>query len=191
MSNNNDDNNVTAESIIKEKTGIELNFTQTLADSIVSQYMTTIGEDVLKNTFEAMNRKYLDTKYDYSKSEDIQTLKLDEKDRWGNYPDNSITRQIDKLIAKEYGDAILENVREYMKTDEFKVRLKNMTDEVVNYALEGYKEDMITRLRERLVGNAYASVIYENGAAIDQKITDAVQETMYMHEINDHHKNPY
>jgi len=78
-----------------------------------------------------------------------------------------------------------------METDDFKARLKQMADEVVDYALEGYKKDMINRLRERLVGNAFATSLWEEGTPIDAKIEGTVRETMRQHMDSEHYRNGY
>ena len=181
---------VTPESIIKEKTGIELNFTQALADTIVSQYMTSIGEDVLKNTFDIMNEKYLQDKFDDPKN---FKFKLKEySGGWNNkYEDTKLGSAVDRIIADKYGNTIIEYIDEYMKTDEFKEKLKKMADEVIDYALNGYKEDMIKRLRERLVGNAFSTYIYEDDRAIDQKIHDTTMDVMQSHMNASHNSNNY
>ena len=181
---------ITPESIIKEKTGIELNFTQALADTIVSQYMTSIGEDVLKNTFDLMNEKYLQDKL-----ADPKNFKFKLKEYTGGwnskYEDTKLGSVIDHIIADKYGNTITEYIDEYMKTDEFKEKLKKMADEVIDYALNGYKEDMIKRLRERLVGNAYSTSIWEDGQSIDDKVHGTIRDVMQSHMNASHNSNNY
>ena len=176
--------------IIKEKTGIELNFTQALADTIVTQYITNLGEDVLKNTFEAMNEEYINDRFNDPKKFQFNLKKY--TDGWNSRVEyTKLGDTINRLIADTYGNAIVDFVKEYMETDDFKARLKQMADEVVDYALEGYKKDMINRLRERLVGNAFATSLWEEGTPIDAKIEGTVRETMRQHMDSEHYRNGY
>ena len=76
------------------------------------------------------------------------------------------------LMAK-YSDMISEKVVEYLDSDEYKNKASEIAKDIVNYAIEGYKEDIIKGVRERLV----LPVIYPNYDK--NNIDTTIQEAVY------------
>ena len=160
-----------AEKIIEDNAGIKVNLTESLANMVVERFIGSLDETVLKNTFEEMSKDYVDN-YDPSRVK----LKVEiKRSNWGSsYDESYLGKRIRETLADKYTNLILEEADKYMETTEFKEALSQMVAEVIAYAVEGYKKDMIERLKERLVGNAYSFSISENNESIDDKIRNAI-----------------
>jgi len=163
-----------AEKIIEDNAGIKVNLTESLANMVVERFIGTLDDSVLENTFKEMTNDYID-KF----SPDGIQIKRKEKAiaTYGSRTEETyLGRMIRETLAEKYTDLVIEEANKYMETKEFKEALSQMVADVIAYAVEGYKKDMIDRLKERLVGNAYTAFLAENGTNIDDKIRMAIEE---------------
>lgn len=161
-----------AEKIIEDNAGIKVNLTESLANMVVERFIGTLDDSILENTFEEMRN-------DYINNFDPDRIKIRTKERkssYGSWKDEEtyLGRMIRETLGARYTALVIEEANKYMETPEFKAALSQMVADVIAYALEGYKKDMIDRLKERLVGNAYTTFLAEDGVNIDDKIRDAI-----------------
>lgn len=111
----------------------------------------------------------------------ITYVKEREKDQWGNYKNNNLT--IGELIQKQFNERIREEltkkVEEIIATSDYQEKIEQIANELVDYSVNGYKEDMKNRIRERLVGNVMDAEPYYGGLnlkyLINQEIDKRIQ----------------
>jgi hypothetical protein len=158
-----------AEKIIANNTGVQVSLTESLANIVTERFIGTLDDSILENTFKEMNHEYID---DFN----ARNVKIKRKNgnSYGLNNETYLGQAIRQTLADKYTDLIIEEANKYMETEEFKNSLAQMVADVIAYAVEGYKKDMIIRLKERLVGNAFSFGIEENGISIDAKIRDAI-----------------
>lgn len=143
--------------------GINIDISQVLGQKIVEQYMAQLTEEDMQTVLDYISQDFFvkknqsvfnyDTnKYDYKM---VAYVKEREKDNWGNYKGNQLT--IGELIKNQFNNRIKEEltkkVEEIIATTDYKEKIEQIANELVDYSINGYKEDMKNRIRERLVDN--------------------------------------
>lgn len=82
-------------------------------------------------------------------------LREGKKDQWGSYREKEIP--IGELIKNQFNSRIKEElskkVEEIIASTDYQKKIEEIANELVDYSINGYKEDMKNRVRERLIGN--------------------------------------
>lgn len=116
--------------------------------------------------------------YNYDTAEKVKKLvvKEREKDYWSHYTGTEIP--IGELIKKHFNRRIEEElkkkVEEIINTSDYKQKVEDIANELVDYSINGYKEDMKNRIRERLVGNVLNTSPYYGGYSLMDLINQAI-----------------
>lgn len=142
-----------------EVMGINIDISQVLGQKLVDQYIAQLGdEDVQKILSYISGDLFSETSvFNYETGKYIKTLvvKEREKDNWGNYKSREIP--IGELIKNHFNDRIKEElkkkVEEIIASADYQNKIDEIANELVDYSINGYKEDMKDRIRERLIGN--------------------------------------
>jgi hypothetical protein len=164
--------------------GINIDISQVLGQKIVDQYMAQLTEEDMQIVMDYISQDFFvkknqsvfnyDTnKYDYKM---VTCVKEREKNQWGNYNTNEMT--IGELIKKRFNERISEEltkkVEEIIATDDYKEKIEQIANELVDYSVNGYKEDMKNRIRERLVGNVIETTPYYDGVNLRYLINEEI-----------------
>lgn len=139
--------------------GINIDISQTLGQKIVDQYIAQLSEEQMKLIMDYISRDLFSetSEYNCDTRERVKKIIITErkKDNWGHYTTQEIP--IGELIKTHFNNRIKEElknkVEEIIATDDYKQKVENIANELVEYSINGYKEDMKNRIRERLVGN--------------------------------------
>lgn len=142
-----------------EVMGINIDISQVLGQKIIDQYIAQLSEENIKELLSYISSDlfYETSVFNYGTGEQVKTLKVKErkKDQWGNYRDREIP--IGELIKNQFNERIKEElkkkVEEIITSTDYKKKIEEIANELVNYSIDGYKEDMKARIRERLIGN--------------------------------------
>ncbi len=168
--------------------GINIDISQVLGQKIVDQYiaqlteedMNTIMDYISQDFFVKKNQSvfnYDTNKYDYKM---VACVKEREKNQWGGYNTNEMT--IGELIKKQFNNRISEEltkkVEEIIATDDYKEKIEQIANELVDYSVNGYKEDMKNRIRERLVGNVMDAAPYYDGVNLRYLIQEEINKRL-------------
>ena len=133
-----------------EVMGINIDISQVLGQKIVDQYMAQLRDEDIETLM-----KYI--------SEDLFTKTWDEKlvikrrgkNQWGNYREKEIP--IGELIKNQFNSRIKEELRKKVEdiitSVDYQKKIDEIANDLVEYSINGYKEDMKERIRERLIGN--------------------------------------
>ena len=166
--------------------GINIDISQVLGQKIVDQYMAQLTEEDMQTVLDYISQDFFvkknqrvfnyDTnKYDYKM---VACVKEREKDNWGNYKTNQLT--IGELIKNQFNNRIREEltkkVEEIIATDDYKEKIEQIANELVDYSVNGYKEDMKNRIRERLVGNVMDATPYYGGVDLRYLINEEINK---------------
>ena len=110
----------------------------------------------------------------------VACVKEREKDSWGNYKTKDLT--IGELIKKRFNERISEEltkkVEEIIATTDYQEKIEQIANELVDYSVNGYKEDMKNRIRERLVGNVMETTPYYNGVDLRYLIQEEINKRL-------------
>lgn len=143
--------------------GINIDISQVLGQKIVDQYIAQLTEEDMQTVLNYITQDFFVKKkqsvfnYDTNQYDTkmVAYVKEREKDNWGRYTDQNCT--IGEMIKRQFNERIREEltkkVEEIIATADYKEKIEQIANELVDYSVNGYKEDMKNRIRERLVGN--------------------------------------
>lgn len=168
--------------------GINIDISQVLGQKIVDQYMAQLTEEDMQTVLDYISQDFFvkknqsifnyDTnKYDYKM---VACVKEREKDNQGNYKTKDLT--IGELIKKQFNERIREEltkkVEEIIATSDYQEKIEQIANELVDYSVNGYKEDMKNRIRERLVGNVMETTPYYDGVNLRYLIQEEINKRL-------------
>ena len=164
--------------------GINIDISQVLGQKIVDQYMAQLTEEDMQTVLDYISKDFFVKKnqsvfnYDTAQYDTkmVAYVKEREKDQWGSYKTKDLT--IGELIKKQFNERIREEltkkVEEIIATTDYQEKIEQIANELVDYSINGYKEDMKNRIRERLVGNIMDVAPYYDGINLKHLIQEEV-----------------
>lgn len=168
--------------------GINIDISQVLGQKIVDQYMAQLTEEDMNTIMDFISKDFFVKKsqsvfnYDTSQYDTkmVAYVKEREKNQWGGYNTNEMT--IGELIKKQFNDRIREEltkkIEEIIATSDYQEKIEQIANELVEYSVNGYKEDMKNRIRERLVGNVMDAAPYYDGVNLRYLIQEEVNRIL-------------
>lgn len=168
--------------------GINIDISQVLGQKIVDQYMAQLTEEDMQTVLDYISQDFFVKKnqtvfnYDTAQYDTkmVAYVKEREKDNWGNYKSNQLT--IGELIKNQFNNRIREEltkkVEEIIATDDYQEKIEQIANELVDYSVNGYKEDMKNRIRERLVGNVMDATPYYGGLNLRCLINEEISKRL-------------
>lgn len=166
--------------------GINIDISQVLGQKIVDQYIAQLTEEDMKTIMDFISQDFFVKKshcvfnYDTNQYDTkmVAHVKEREKDKWGNYKTRDLT--IGELIQKQFNNRISEEltkkVENIIATSDYQEKIEQIANELVDYSINGYKEDMKNRIRERLVGNVMDGTPYYDGYSLVGIINQVIDE---------------
>lgn len=169
--------------------GINIDISQVLGQKIVDQYIAKLTDEDMQTIMDFISQDFFvkkeqhifnyDTKQYDTKM--IACVKEREKNNWGNYKTNDLT--IGELIKVQFNNRIKEEltkkIEEIVATDDYKEKIEEIANELVDYSVNGYKEDMKNRIRERLVGNVLDENPYYEGISLTSIINAEINKRIH------------
>lgn len=139
--------------------GVNIDISQVLGEKIVDQYLAQLTEENMQEILSYISSDLFkeDSIYNFETGEKVKKLviKTRTKNDWGNYIEKEIP--IGELIKNYFNDRIKEElkkkVEEIIASTDYQEKIEEIANELIDYSINGYKEDMKNRIRERLVGN--------------------------------------
>ena len=135
--------------------GMEIKLSDIIGDRLVTQYMAQLKDEDLQIVFNKINSMIFKT----YKEGDKEYKELKEQYKadtgWGHseYKETPLWKYIQQQYEKTFIEKIKEEINRRFQEEDFIKKVNEAADQIVEYAVEGYKQDMIARIRERLVGN--------------------------------------
>lgn len=169
--------------------GINIDISQVLGQKIVDQYIAQLTEEDMQTIMDFISKDFFVKKnqsifnYDTSKYDTkmVAYVKEREKDNWGNYKTRELT--IGELIKNQFNNRIREEltkkVEEIIATTDYQEKIEQIANELVDYSVNGYKEDMKNRIRERLVGNVMDATPYYGGIDLLYLINSEIDKRIH------------
>lgn len=166
--------------------GINIDISQVLGQKIVDQYIAQLTDEDMKTIMDFISKDFFVKKsqsvfnYDTQQYDTkmVTYVKEREKNNWGGYNTNEMT--VGELIQKQFNNRIREEltkkVEEIIATADYQEKIEQIANELVDYSVNGYKEDMKNRIRERLVGNVMDAVPYYGGVDLRYFINEEINK---------------
>lgn len=153
--------------------GININLAEIMGGKIVDQYFAQLDEEHMSAILNYIN----DTVFEEKKF-NCQDIKIKEKTSY--YGDNTLMQNVKKEFAKQTQDMLMEKVKEIISSQDYKDQVDKIANELVQYAIEGYKEDLKNHLREKLVYNILSPEPTYGGISLQRYIEDTVHNILHM-----------
>jgi len=141
--------------------GMQVKISDIIGDKLVDQFMATISpeqmEEITKELFKEVFEEVVKEEFDTTdnKYKKIKSVKFKTDQYTGGWnsrrEDTAVYARAKATIKTKYTNMIEDKILEYMNTDEYQEKALHVAKEIADYALEGYKEDVIKSVRERLV----------------------------------------
>lgn len=151
--------------------GINIDISQVLGQKVVDQYLAQLRDEDIENLMKYISEDLFTQTYDNK-----LIIKRREKDSWGSYKTKEIP--IGELIKNQFNERIKEElskkVEEIITSTDYQKKIDEIANELVDYSINGYKEDMKSRIIERLVGNVIDSTPYYCGNSLLDLINQAI-----------------
>lgn len=162
--------------------GINLSLQEILGNMIVEKYIAQITPDVMEKVFEQINEHIFDVAQDLETGDNkVIGIKKQVKKSSGyytDYEDTPLWKVTKNKFTKEFSDQIEKKIEEIMGTDEFRSKVDKVAQEILDYAVDGYKSDLITTIRARLIGDKLEIYPKYGGSDLRQVIHDTVASMM-------------
>ena len=164
--------------------GIDINITQVLGEKIIDQYLAQLSEEDMQQIIDYISADLwsIQKRHDYNLQKDVQQkfIKEPEKDYWGHPKSGSyaIGSEIKKHFNQRIGEALKVKIAEIIESTDYQQKIEEIANELVEYSINGYKEDMKARVRERLVGNVMDGSPVYGGQSLAQIVNDIVSSRL-------------
>ena len=177
--------------------GMQVKISDIIGDKLVDQFMATITPQQMDAITKVLFNEIFETKienlYDKKEEKFVKTETTVFKTKipntsgsyWERDKETTIYSKAKSTLISRYNKLIEEKIQEYFDTDEYKEKAAATAKEIIDYALEGYKKDIIANLRRKLVQDPFT---FDTGTSAEEeiRIRDIVHEEMnYYHNSND------
>lgn len=154
-----------------EFAGVNVSIGKILGDKLVEEMMTRISPEEIELLFKYMHDETWSKDY-----KDEPILKYTAPNGWSSPEPPKLATYARVLLADRLKEAIQIKVEEIVKSEEFIKKADDIAEELVEYATNGYKEDMKQRLKNRLVGNVINSEPTYCGESLSYIVSKIVSE---------------
>ena len=142
--------------------GMNIKISDIIGEKIVDQFMATITpeqmESITKVLINEVFEKVLTEEWDdgsstYKKVESYKFKTTEYTGSGWNAKQEStyLYKECKNIIKEKYSKLIDEKIEEYINSEEYKAKAEEIAKAIIDYATEGYKQDIINSVRERLV----------------------------------------
>lgn len=169
--------------------GLDIQFSKMLGDVVVENYLKQLTEDDMKLITDYMTQDL----FDYEKVVDWNTheehLKKIVKQDWetrgsgswscSSEKHESVGTQVKKMFNARFKAEMQKKIDEIIQSDEYAEKIDGIAHEIVDYCIEGYKEDLKNSIREKMIGNVMHNIPYYGGISlhdvIHQELSDYIR----------------
>ena len=165
--------------------GLEVQFSKMLGDVIIENYLKQLSEEDMKLIMDYISADLFEEVQDF-KSDSKDAVKKRVKEDWtthkaGSYSSyatethKSVGSQIKELFNARVKEDLKQKIEEIVTTQDYKDKIDLMAQEIVDYATEGYKEDLKKSIREKMIGNIMDNNVSYGGQNLIDVVHSVVQ----------------
>lgn len=157
--------------------GVDIKISDIIGEKLVNQWIARLSEDDMNVIFKAIDDEVFENQL-YSDRLTFKTRVLVD-DRWSTkYEDSPIWKIAKQKITASISEDIAKRVDAIIASEEYQKRASDIANEIVEYATEGYKDDLKKRIYERLVLNTTESMPQYCGQDLRSIIRDEIQNAL-------------
>lgn len=165
--------------------GINIDISKILGDKIIDEYIATLPEDDMQTIIKYISSDLFEERNKYNGDCKVvgtmNVIKERTKDYYGHYNEKEIP--LGELIKNHFNERVKEElvkkIDEIIATTDYKNKIEEIANELIEYATNGYKEDMKNRIRERLCGNVMDVLPQYAGVNITTIVNDILNQRLY------------
>ena len=143
--------------------GVDINIKQVLGDIVAQQVISSFTEEQMQQIIDYIQSELFDVREDYStdidKPKKKYILKI-KKDYWNDTAKCEFLDNAKKSFATKVASDINDRISEIIASEDYKDTVDKYAQEIVQYATEGWKNDMIERIRERMTSDVMTPNTY-------------------------------
>ena len=154
--------------------GLEVQFSKMLGDVVVENYLKQLTEDDMKLITDYMTQDIFDykKKRNYS-TDEVELEKIVKGDwetcegsSWNKTKHKSVGTQVKEMFNARFKEEMQKKIDEIIQSDEYAEKIDGMAHEIIDYCIEGYKEDLKNSIREKMIGNIMHDTPYYGGVSL-------------------------
>lgn len=167
--------------------GLEVQFSKMLGDVIVENYLKQITEEDMKMLIDYISQDLFEEYESYVRKDDgshEEVVKKRIKENWKEstgygYSSKSETvysvgGKIREMFNTRVSEELQKKIEEIVATKDYQDKIEAMAQEILEYSVEGYKEDLKESIREKMIGN----VMCNNQTYGGQQLIDVIHEVV-------------
>ena len=162
--------------------GIDINIAEVLGDKLINQWFSRLSDERLDMVMKQISDLLFEETKRYGSDDVVVNIKTSVTDGSGYYSKTTeypLWKYVRKEFSKRFENLIQDKVNEYLATEEIKARLEKYTQEIIDYAIDGYKEDLKTRIRERMVNNVLDTQIVQQEISRSGIVRQEIQNIQF------------
>lgn len=169
--------------------GLDIQFSKMLGDVLVENYLKQLTEDDMKLITDYMTQDLFDYKQVTDRKTYEEHLEKIVKQDWETKSDSwsrswekheSVGTQVKKMFNARFKEEIKKKIDEIIQSDEYSEKIDGIAHEIIDYCIEGYKEDLKNSIREKLIGNIMHDMPYYGGISLHDIIHQELSN--YIHQ---------
>lgn len=137
--------------------GVNVDISTTLGNVICEQYLAQLSQEDMDKIIKYISSDLFekDTIFDPESNKWVDGLKVKIPKTGNYYYDNEklISYHIKQVFNDRIKEELKKKVEDIIATEDYQNKINEIAEELVQYSIDGYKEDMKNRIRERLIGN--------------------------------------
>ena len=139
--------------------GINIDISQVLGAKIVDQYIAQLSEEDMQKIMTYISSDLFEETsiYNYDIGKMVNTLKVktQTKNRWGDTVTDecAIGNLIKNYFNNRINEELKKKVEDIISSTDYQKKIDEIANELVEYSINGYKEDLKNMLRQKLVDN--------------------------------------
>lgn len=154
--------------------GLDISISEIIGSKIVDQYMAKLSPEDIALIDKAIEEEMFD--HDYSDQKYFVKKRKTDHSSWGCSTEETPIWKITQSRFKEkYTDLIVAKVDELIASEKYQKQAEKVAEDIIEYALEGYKKDIMELVRERLVCNVLGQAPTFGGI----NLHDVIREEIY------------
>ena len=161
--------------------GVDINIKQVLGDMIAQQVTSSFTEEQMQQIIDYIQNEIFVVKEVYDANSDERkkkyVLKM-KKDYWNESAKCEFLDNAKKAFATKVASDINDRISEIIASEDYKDTVDKYAQEIVQYATEGWKNDMIARIRMRMTSDVMDQNTY-CGVPLRSIIVDEIQKFVH------------
>lgn len=148
-----------------EVMGVNIDIAYILGDKILDQYLAGLSEDDMKKIMQFVDKSLFNVNYN-NEHTSVKT----NNGGWGS---KELLDYVKEDFNTKYKEELLKRLNEKLQTDEYQEKIANAITEVIDYAIDGWKADLITCIKKQMIHNFF------NESSTESDIKNALMNFEY------------